>query len=330
MRAMVIREPGGPEVLEFQERPAPMPGPEDVTIRVHASGLNRADLLQRLGRYPAPPGCPPDIPGLELAGEVISVGEQVTRFKPGDPVMGIVGGGGCAELATLHQDVALPIPAGMSWEDAAAIPEAFLTAYDAVVIQGGLTRGDWLVSNAVASGVGTAATQIARVTGAHTVGSSRTASKLEASCELGLDHPVHGSSEDLPDVVREVTGGGGAQVAMDLVGGPGLSSMIRCLSPRGTLVLVGLLGGARAELDLGRLLMRRLCLRGTVLRSRSTVEKASLSQTFADHLLSRFEGDNPTLRPVVSRTLSWTEAGVGHSLLEQGETIGKVVLIHDR
>ena len=183
--------------------------------------------------------------------------------------------------------------------------------------------------NAVASGVGTAAVQVARAIGARTIGSSRTAEKLPVVQGLGLDHPVQGTSEALPDVVREITDTEGAKVAVDLVGGAGMGSMIRCLCHQGTLVLVGLLGGGRAELDLGRLLTRRLCVRGTVLRSRSTRDKAALSRTFADHLLHGFSGTPPTLRPVVSQVLPWSAVGQGHTLLEQGDTIGKVVLVHE-
>lgn len=329
MRAIVISETGGPEVLAMRERPDPTCGPRDLLVRVHASALNRADLLQRRGLYPAPPGCPEDIPGLELAGVVEAHGAEVTRFEIGDRVMGIVGGGAAAERCLLHEDIAMPIPDGVSLQDAAAIPEAFLTAYDALVLQGGLSPGEWMAINAVGSGVGTAALQIARAIGAKSIGCSRTNSKVQMAREHGLNIGVVGSSENLPEQAFEATDDQGVSVAIDLVGGGGLIDMLRCLRKTGSLVLVGLMGGARAELNLTRLLTRRLHLRGTILRGRSTEEKGHLVRIFSDHLLSGFSGEAPTLRPVIDRHLPWGEVAEGHRLLEDNQTFGKVVLVHE-
>ena len=328
MRAITLTGRGGPEVLALGEAPDPAPGPFEILVRVEASALNRADLLQRRGHYPAPPGAPPDIPGLELAGVVEACGPHVTRWGPGDRVMGIVGGGAGAALAVLHEREAMRVPAGLSTIEAAAIPEAFVTAFDAALLQGGLASGQWLVLNAVASGVGTAAIQIARAIGARTVGGTRTEAKLARAVELGLDVAAHGGSEALCEPVRQATGGAGAAVALDLVGGPGLAAMMRCLRPTGALVLVGLLGGARAEIPLAALLTRRLRLRGTVLRSRPVEEKIAVARAFEDQLVPRFEGRNPALRPVIDRVLPWDRVAEGHALLEADATVGKVVLEH--
>jgi NADPH2:quinone reductase len=329
VRAVVITAHGGPEVLAARDVDAPVPGARDLLVRVHASALNRADLLQRMGLYPAPEDCPQDIPGLELAGVVEGVGAEVTRFAKGDRVMGIVGGGAAAELCVLHEDVAIAVPGSLTLTEAAAIPEAFLTAYDALVLQGGLSEGEWLAVNAVGSGVGTAAVQIARAIGAKSIGCSRTAQKVQKALDHGLDIGVVGTSESLSERAFDATDGIGVAVALDLVGGGGLIDMLRCLRKTGALVLVGLMGGARAELNLTRLLTRRLHLRGTVLRSRSVAEKAHLVDMFQRHLLPLFEGESPVLRPVVDREMSWTEVAEGHRLLEENATFGKVVLIHD-
>lgn len=329
VRAILITEPGGPEVLSIREVPAPEPSPRELLIRVHASALNRADLLQRKGLYPAPPGSPADIPGLELAGVVESRGTEVTRFEPGDRVMGIVGGGAAAELCVLHEDLVMRIPEGISMNDAAAIPEAFLTAYDALVLQARLSDGEWMAINAVGSGVGTAALQIARAIGAKSIGCSRTDSKVQQALAHGLDVGIVGSSENLQERAFSVTDDQGVAVAIDLVGGGGLIDMLRCLRKTGSLVLVGLMGGARAELNLTRLLTHRLHLRGTILRGRSIEEKGLLVSTFAEHLLPHFAGVEPQLRPVVDRHLSWNRVAEGHQLLEENVTFGKVVLLHD-
>ncbi len=328
MRAVVITERGGPEVLAMRDVAEPEPGPFDVLVDVAASALNRADLLQCRGLYPAPPGSPADIPGLEFAGTVLSTGSAVTRFQAGDRVMGIVGGGAAAERLIIHEREAMRVPAGLALTEAAAIPEAFATAFDAAVLQGGLASGQWLVINAVGSGVGTAAIQIARALGARSVGSSRTPTKLGLARGFGLDVAVAGDSSALPGAVREATGGIGAAVAVDLVGGPGLSAVLECLRPTGTVVLVGLMGGVEAPLSLGRVLRGRLRIVGTVLRSRGIEEKIALARAFEDRMVPLFEGGNPRLRPVVDRVVSWTDAAQAHKHLESNESFGKVVLEH--
>ena len=328
MKAIVITGSGGPDVLGFRDVEDPIPGPGELLVRVEASALNRADLLQRRGLYPAPDGAPQDIPGLELAGQVVDLGAGVTRFHVGDRVMGIVGGGAGAELACLHESVAMPVVEGMSWEDAAAIPEAFLTAFDAAVVQGGLVEGEWLALNAVGSGVGTAVAQVARAIGAKTVGCSRTESKVHGALARGLDVGVVGGSALLPERAVTASHGEGVAVAVDLIGGGDLIDMLRCLRPTGSLVLVGLMGGTRAELNLARLLTHRLHLIGTVLRTRPHEEKAALVAKFMEQLWEHFTGEDPLLCPVVHEVLPWAEVARGHGLLEDNATFGKVVLAH--
>jgi NADPH2:quinone reductase len=328
MRAIVITERGGPGVLAMRDVADPEPGPFDILVDVAASALNRADLLQRRGLYPAPPGSPADIPGLEFAGTVLAIGAAVTRFQPGDRVMGIVGGGAAAERLIVHEREAMRVPAGLALTEAAAIPEAFATAFDAAVLQGGLASGQWLVVNAVGSGVGTAAIQIARALGARSVGSSRTPTKLGLARGFGLDVAVEGDSTALPAAVREATGGAGAAVAVDLVGGPGLGAMLECLRPTGTAVLVGLMGGVEAPISLARVLRHRLRIVGTVLRSRGLEEKIALARAFEDRMVPLFEGGNPRLRPVVDRVVSWTDVAQAHEHLESNESFGKIVLEH--
>lgn len=326
MRAAVITEPGGPEVLEIREVEEPTAGDYEVLVQVEASAINRADLLQRRGLYPAPVGAPAEIPGLEYAGTVVACGRYATRFRVGDPVMGIIGGGACAERVVVHEREAIRRPQGMPATTAAAIPEAFITAFDAAVLQGGLESGQWLALDAVASGVGTAAVQIARAIGAFSVGSTRTAEKLERAESLGLDVGVHGVTADLAEAARRV---GGAAVGLSLVGGSCLGDLLGALRPQGTAVLVGLLAGRKAELDLGLILRKRLRIVGTVLRSRPIEEKIAVARAFEDRLLPLFEGESPRLRPVVDKVFPLTAIADAHAVLEANANTGKVVVFHD-
>jgi len=320
MRAVVISRAGGPEVLEVRDVPEPEPGPWDIRVDVRASALNRADLLQRRGLYAAPRGAPVDIPGLEVAGVVERVGVHVTRWQTGDRVMAIVGGGGNADRVVVHEREAMSAPPGMELTQVAALPEAFMTAFDAAVLQGGLASGQWLAVNAVGSGVGTAAVQLAKALGARVVASARTPDKIDRARALGLDH----GGPDLVAAAREA--GAQASVLLDLVGGPGLAQALEVLRPCGTAVLVGLLGGARAELPLGLMLQRRLRLVGTVLRSRPLEEKVALARAFEDRVVPLFAAG--ALAPVVDRVLPLARIADGHRALEAGETFGKVVLDH--
>jgi NADPH2:quinone reductase len=338
MRALTHTGAGGPEVLSLAERPDPVPGPHQILVRVHAAGLNRADILQRRGAYPAPPGWPADIPGLEYAGVVESAGESVTRWRPGDRVMGLVGGGAHAELTAVHELEAMPVPDHLSLNDAAAIPEAFLTAYDALVTRGHLTRGQAVLIHAAASGVGTAAIQLGKVLGATVLGSTRSPQKLELLSELGLDYGIDSSSGGWREQVVVPV-----HLIIDVLGGPAWSDNLALLAPRGRLVLLGFLQGSRVEEgSLEPILRKRLEVIGSVMRTRGPEERASLVAEFTQRVLplfgSHFRSDSPMLslshpeqsdallRPVVYQVIPMSEAAAAHAVMERNDSIGKLVL----
>lgn len=324
MRALTITRPGGPEVLEIREAPDPVAGPEEVVVRVRASALNRADILQRRGRYPAPPGAPADIPGLEFAGEVLSCGSHVTTLQPGDRVMGIVGGGGQAEQLRLHERLCLRIPPGLGYEEAAAVPEAFLTAYDALFLRGALRPGEAVLVHAAGSGVGTAAAAIATMSGARVVALSRSAEKRRRLAATGLHRVLDPGDENLAAAIRMALGGEGVDLTIDLVGASTWPLNLAVAAQRGRIVLVGTMGGAKVEADLGVLMRKRLTVVGTVLRSRPLEEKIELVQSFARTMLPLIAAGR--LQPVVDRVLPLDEAAAGHASMEADENFGKIVL----
>jgi putative PIG3 family NAD(P)H quinone oxidoreductase len=325
MRAAVITRPGGPEVLEIREVDPPDAGPNDLVVRVRASGLNRADIHQREGAYPAPPGSPPDIPGLEYAGEVARVGSDVHEFAVGDRVFGIAGGGAHAELLAVPARTVARAPASLSWEDAGAVPEAFITAHDALVTQAHLAPGERVLIHAAGSGVGLAAVQIVRAMGAIPYGTSRTADKIERALPFGLERGavVRDASEIGP--VAQEWAPQGFNVVLDLVGGAYTPASVSVLASRGRLMLVGLVAGATATFDLRRILSRRIALIGTVLRARSVDEKAAATEAFARDLVQRF--DAGALRAVVDRVFPLAEIADAHRRMESNETFGKVVVV---
>lgn len=324
MKAVVITEPGAPAVLRLREVPDPEPDPGEIRVRIEAAGVNRADLYQRQGHYNAPPGWPADIPGLEYAGVVDAVGDHVAVWQPGDRVMGLAGGGGYAEYVVVPADEAVAVPERLSTTEAAAIPEVFITAHDALRARLGLRPEDTLLIHAVGSGVGTAALQVARAWGATVVGTSRSAWKLERARELGLDVAVDTSERDFVEAVLDVTAGRGCQAVLDLVGGDYVAQDVRCVGVLGRIVVVGLPAGRSAEIDLGALLRKRVTLRGTVLRSRPQAEKTAAARGFSEDLgplLARGR-----IRPVIHEVLPMAEAARAHELLEDNETFGKLVL----
>jgi NADPH2:quinone reductase len=324
MRAVVIARPGGPETLTLAERPLPEPGPGEIRVRVHASALNRADLLQRMGRYPAPPGAPQDVPGLEYAGEVDAVGEGAGLWAVGNRVMGIVGGGGHAEYVVVHEREAMRIPHDLPLEEAAAVPEAFLTAYDALFRRLELEVGERVLIHAVGSGVGTAAVQLAHTAGAVTIGTSRTADKLRRAEALGLDTGIDTSREDLAAALENATYGSGVHAVLDLVGGKVLEASLRGLAQGGRVVVVGTVAGSKVELDLGLLLRRRIRIVGTVLRTRPLEEKIALAREFSSTVLPLLSSGK--IRPVIDRTYSFGEIAEAHRQMESNDSFGKIVL----
>jgi NADPH:quinone reductase len=324
MKAIVITEPGGADVLEEQKRPMPEPGPSQIRVRVRTSALNRADLLQRRGMYPAPPGVAPDVPGLEYAGEVDAVGPGAGLWAVGSRVMGIVGGGSYAEYLCVHEREAIRVPQGLDWAEAAAIPEAFLTAYDALIRQMDLQVGERVLIHAVGSGVGTAALQLAGAAGAITFGTSRTADKLEAARLLGLQHVFDVSNDGWVEEVQRATDGEGINVVVDLVGGHYLPINLRLLAPRGRVIIVGVIAGSRAELDLRLVMTKRLQIAGTVLRSRPLEEKIALAREFSDAVLPLFSAGR--VKPVVDRVYPFSEVVAAHRAMEENRSFGKIVL----
>ena len=328
MRAIVITKPGGPEVLELRDVETPEPAPGQVRVRIRACAVNRADLMQVRGLYPAPADAPQDIPGLELAGEVDAVGEGVTDLTMGDRVFGVVGGGAYAEAVVVHARTLARIPAELDFIHAAAVPEAFVTAYDAMVLQGGLAAGDVVLVHAAGSGVGTAAIQIARAIGARSIGTARTAAKLERARELGMCSGIVATTSNgeprFAAKVMELTQGRGADVCLELVGGNYVPESLAALAEKGRLVLVGLLAGATAEIDLGRMLRRRIRMLGTVLRARPLEEKILAGRLLQHRLAPLFASG--TLKAVVDRVLPLEKAGEAQAYVAANEGFGKVVL----
>ena len=328
MRAVKIVSHGGLEALEVREvERAAEASADRVRVRVRAAGLNRADVLQRMGRYPAPPGVVQDIPGLEFAGEVEQTGSLVTAWRVGQRVFGITAGGAQAEYIVVPQSSLAEIPAEMSWAEAAAIPEVFITAHDALFTQARLEMGERILIHAAGSGVGTAAIQLARAAGANAYGTSRTPEKLERARPYGLEEGVAvGDNPSLfSDAVREWTKGAGVNVILDLVGGAYLAANIEALAPRGRLMLVGTTGGASAQLNFGAVMHKRLRIMGTVLRARSAEEKAEAVRRFAAHVVPLFE--RGMLRPVVDKIYGMDEVRAAHEHMESNTSFGKIVLM---
>jgi NADPH2:quinone reductase len=325
MRAVIYSGAGGPEVITIGEVPKPEVRPEHIRVRVHAAGLNRPDLIQRRGQYAAPQGWPADIPGLEYAGEVEAV-RGASRWKVGDRVMGLVGGGAQAELVTVHQDEALGIPEGMPYAEAAAVPEVFLTAYDALVTRGRLAPGERVLIHAVGSGVGTAASQVAKHLGATVLGTSRSPDKLARALVYGLDIGIDTSHTGF----RESLGDDPVHLILDVLGGPAFADNLAVLAPRGRLVMLGHLAGSRATADLGPILRKRLEVIGTLMRIRGLEERIPLVREFAARVLPLFDqriDHAAPLRPVLERTYPMAELADAHRAMESNETFGKIVMV---
>jgi NADPH2:quinone reductase len=328
MKAVVITAYGGPDVLEVREVETPgQPTADRVRVRVRAAALNRADILQRRGHYPAPPGFPKDIPGMEFAGEVDEVGEEVRSWKPSQRVFGITGGGAQAEYAVVPADHLVEIPGNLDWPQAAAVPEVFITAHDALFTRANLRPGETVLVHAAGSGVGLAAIQLTRATGAKAFGTSRTADKLERAKAYGLNGSV--VIKDQPGLfataVRGWTEGHGINVIVDLVGAPYMEANLDSLASTGRMILVGTTGGAKATLDLGTMLGKRLALIGTMLRARSNEEKATATRLFAKQVVPLLA--DATVKPVIDRVYKLEEVRQAHARMESNDSFGKIVLL---
>lgn len=322
MRAVVLRSYGGPEVLRIEEVPDPQPGPDEVLVAVRATAVNRADLLQRMGRYSDPLRPAIEIPGLEFSGTVVACGDRVTMWQPGDHVMGIERGGGYAEKIATHERQLLAVPSTVPLADAAAIPEVFLTAWDALVVKGGLTSGRWALVHAGASGVGTAAIQIAKAIGAR-VAVTCSAGKRDACIGLGADLVLERSPNDWLAQLRDEVPGG-VHVVLDVIGGDEVMRNLTALAQSGTIVQVGLMGGAPAQVDVSLLLARWATWIGTTLRTRPIEEKIALARRFAVEALPLFESG--ALRPVIDRRLPLERVAEAHEAMAANATVGKVLL----
>ncbi len=327
MKAVVITQPGGLKVLEIRDVPLPKLNSGEILVRVHAAGLNRADLLQRQGRYPAPSGVPEEIPGLEFAGEVVENGAQAKRWRTGDRVFGIVAGGAQAEYLVTHESAVAAIPSNLNWAEAAAIPEVFITAHDALWKQARLAAKESVLIHAVGSGVGLAAVQLARARGAVPFGTSRNQKKLDQAKPFGMADGVvlHESFAPLTEAAQRWTNGKGIDVVLDLVGGPYVAPSLETMALRGRMMLVGTVAGSRAELNLGRVLSKRLELRGTVLRARPLKEKIAVTQAFAAEVVPLLASG--VLRPTVDSEFPMAEIQAAHRRLESNDSFGKVVLL---
>jgi NADPH2:quinone reductase len=328
MRAVVLESYGETEVLQVVEVADPVPGPEEVLVDVVATALNRADLLQRRGFYPSPPLAgfappAPEIPGMEFAGRVAASGERVTDVAVGDEVMGIVGGGAYAERLVVHERQLLRVPSTVALADAAAIPEVWITAYDALVVQGGLTSGRTALVHAGGSGVGTAAIQIAKAMGARIVVTA-SAGKVEACRALGADLVVDYGSQDFVAECRAITGGAGVDVVLDVIGGDYVDRNVTSLRVGGTIVMVGVMGGGRTEVNVGALLPKRATVVGTVLRGRPLEEKVVITRRFAAEVLPLFESG--AVRPVIDSRYPLDEIAAAHDRMESNANVGKIVI----
>src|SRR5216683_4570113 len=322
MRAVVITKPGGPEVLEVQDVETPQPVGDQVRVYVRASGVNRADLLQRAGGYAAPPGSPEHIPGLEFAGEVDAVGPLARTWQPGQRVMGLAGGGAQAEYILAHEGLLVEIPKGLDFVQAGGVPEVFITAHDALFTQAGLQMGERVLIHAVGSGVGTAAIQLARATGATTYGTSRTAKKLELARELGLD--VGLSTENFASEVNRLTKGEGVHVVLDFIGAPYLDQNLQALAPWGRIVFLSTMGGAQANVNLGMLMGKRISMRGVTLRTRTLEEKLAVTRRFATHVLPLLASGK--VQPVIEHVYAMHEIAAAHITMSENRNFGKLVI----
>jgi NADPH:quinone reductase len=329
MQAVWISRFGGPEVLEVREVSRPSISTGEVLVRVRASALNRADLLQRQGKYPAPYGSPQEIPGMEFAGEVAEIGSGVQMWKPGQRVFGLGGGGAQAQYIVTHERLLAAVPENLSWSEAAAVPEAFITAHDAMWIQAGLRPAETVLIHSVGSGVGLAAVQLACAIQAVPYGTSRTLDKISRAKEYGLEAgvAVGENFDDLVTAAQQWTGGKGITVVLDLAGGPYIKASQKLMALKGRMMLVGTVAGGNYELDSRFVMGRRLQIRGTVLRARALEEKMLATQTFAAEVVPLL--GKGILRPTIDSTFKMSEIAKAHERLESNQTFGKVVVLTD-
>jgi len=323
VRAVVLHSHGGPEVLTLEEVEEPVMGPEEVLVDISTTALNRADLLQRMGLYPSPAWEAQEIPGMELSGTVRAIGQRVVMWQPGDQVMGIVSGGAYAECIAVHERQLMAVPSSVPLADAAAIPEVFLTAWDALVVQGGLTCGRWALVHAGASGVGTAAIQIAKAIGGFVAVTCSTG-KVERCLAIGADAAIDYTSADFVEEIRGLTRGQGPDVILDVVGGDYIDRNLQAIAVKGKVMQVGLMAGGATQVNVGLLLPKRASLIGTVLRARPLEEKVALTRRFAAEVLPLF--DTGALRPVIDSRYPLEQIADAHRAMERNANVGKILI----
>ena len=323
MICIEISQPGEPEVLKPAERPDPVPGPGEVLIRVAAAGVNRPDVLQRRGAYPPPPGAS-DIPGLEVAGTVAAVGAGVEGWRTGDAVCALVSGGGYATMCVAPAPQCLRVPATLDLVAAAAIPETFFTVWTNVFDRGRLQAGEKALFHGGTSGIGTTAIQLATARGATVFATAGSDEKVRACEALGARHAINYRTQDFVNVIREMTGGAGVDLILDIMGGSYLNRNLAALAVDGRLVQIGLMGGESASVDLRRVLGRRLTITGSTLRPRPVAEKGAIAAALAREVWPLLEAG--TIKPIVFKTFPLAEAAAAHGLMESSEHVGKIVL----
>lgn len=323
MKAIAITKPGGPEVLELAEIDRPEPGHGEILIRVEAAGVNRPDTIQRMGLYPPPPGAP-ETPGLEVAGEVVATGPGVTLWRAGDRLCALLGGGGYAEYATVHESHALPIPKGFTTVEAAALPETFFTVWTNVFERGALKAGETFLVHGGTSGIGTTAIQLARVFGARVFATAGSADKCAACLQLGAEAAINYREEDFVAEVKKRTGGRGVDVILDMVGGDYIARNIQAAAPDGRIVSIAFLNGSVAEINFMPVMLKRLTLTGSTLRPRGIEEKAALARALREKVWPLLDAGR--VRPRIDATFPLAEAAKAHELMEKSSHIGKIVL----
>ncbi len=323
MRAVEITKPGGPEVLALCERPLPAPGADEILIRVAAAGVNRPDCLQRAGAYPPPPGASP-LPGLEASGEVVAIGASVTRWKVGDRVCALLNGGGYAEYAACHEDHALAVPAGLSMEEAAALPETFFTVWTNVFDRGRLKAGETFLVHGGSSGIGTTAIQLAKAFGARVFTTVGGADKAETCRKLGAEIAVNYREADYVSALRESTGGKGVDLILDMVGGDYIPRNVKLAAESGRIVQIAFLQGPEVSLNFAQVMVKRLTITGSTLRPRSVAEKAAIAESLREKAWPLIAAGR--VKPVMAAAFPLAEAAAAHRLMEGSTHIGKIVL----
>jgi putative PIG3 family NAD(P)H quinone oxidoreductase len=323
MTAIAIRTPGGPEVLTPEARPVPTPGAGEILVKVAAAGVNRPDVMQRMGQYPPPPGAP-DIPGLEIAGEVVACGAGVTRWKQGDKIMALVVGGGYAEYCLAHESHALPVPSGLSLIEAAAVPETFFTVWYNAFERGRLAAGETALIHGGTSGIGTTAIQLAKAFGARAIATAGTPEKCEACRKLGAEVAINYKTEDFVEATKKATGGRGVDLVLDIIGGDYIERNYEAAAVEGRILQIAFQSSPRATVDFRRLMLKRLTHTGSTLRARAVADKAAIARAVEAKVLPLIAAGR--VKPVIDSTFALREAAAAHARMDSSQHIGKIVL----